>query len=132
MENDFNNSATLAGASIPVGTKNIVWTVTDNAGSTVTCNFDVTVIANTTAIETLKQSGISIYPNPTNGILNFEFADNKIQKIKILNLSGKTLIEKTSNILPKETFNLQEFKSGVYIITIQTDKEIFKTKIMKN
>jgi len=132
VENDFNNSATLAGASIPVGTKNIVWTVTDNTGNTATCNFDVTVIANTTAIETLKQNGISIYPNPTNGILNFEFSDNNVQKIKILNLSGKTIIEKTSNILPKETFNLQGLKSGVYIITIQTNKEIFKTKIMKN
>ena len=131
VENDFNNTGTLASESLPTGTTTIIWTVTDNAGNTATCNFDITVNANTTAIETLKQNGISIYPNPTKGLLNFDFVNNNIQKISILNLSGKTIVEKTSNILAKESFNIQDFKSGVYLISIQTYNDVITTKIIK-
>jgi len=81
--NDFNNLATLENAQLPIGTTTIVWTVTDIAGNTNFCSFDVTVNA-FVGIETLQQSGISIYPNPTNGIINFEFAENNIQKITII------------------------------------------------
>ncbi|WKL46077.1 gliding motility-associated C-terminal domain-containing protein [Flavobacterium pectinovorum] len=42
--NNFNNSATLNGAIFPVGTTNVIWTVTDAAGNTETCNYDVAVV----------------------------------------------------------------------------------------
>ncbi|RLD83413.1 MAG: hypothetical protein DRJ10_03535 [Bacteroidetes bacterium] len=131
VENSFNNSTTLSGANLPVGTTTIVWTIIDNDGNSATCSFDVVVNAYTTGIETLKQSGISIYPNPTDGILNFEFANNNIQKISVLNLSGKTIIERT-NIQTKENIDLQQFKAGIYIIVIQTNKEVIQKIIMKN
>ena len=42
--NNFNNSATLNGAIFPVGTTNVIWTATDAAGNTETCNHDVVVV----------------------------------------------------------------------------------------
>ncbi|WP_242158526.1 HYR domain-containing protein, partial [Aestuariivivens sediminis] len=44
--NDFNNSSTLNGATFPLGTTSVTWTITDGAGNTATCNFDVVVIDN--------------------------------------------------------------------------------------
>ncbi|MBK6497590.1 MAG: HYR domain-containing protein [Saprospiraceae bacterium] len=43
LVNNFNNSATLAGAVFPVGTTTVVWTATDVAGNTSTCSIVVTV-----------------------------------------------------------------------------------------
>ncbi len=43
--NNFNNTSTLAGAKLPEGTTTIVWTVTDNAGNSSSCSFDVLVNA---------------------------------------------------------------------------------------
>ena len=41
--NDFNGGTSLNGAQIPTGTTTITWTVTDNAGNSSLCSFDVTV-----------------------------------------------------------------------------------------
>lgn len=129
IENDFNNQSTLAGAQIPEGITTIVWTIEDEAGNTNSCNFDITV-NEYVSIETLQQKGISIYPNPTNGELNFEFTNNDIQKLTISDITGKRIIEK-SEIQKNETIDLYGFESGIYIICIQTNKEKFTTKIVK-
>jgi hypothetical protein len=83
-----------------------------------------------TGIETLKQTGFSIFPNPTSGILHLEFAGNNIQKIVMSDIAGKQLIEKTE-IQQTETIDLSAFENGMYILSIQTDKEMFSTKIVK-
>jgi gliding motility-associated-like protein len=43
LVNDFNNTATLDGAEIPLGTTTIVWTITDATGNSSSCSFDVSV-----------------------------------------------------------------------------------------
>jgi len=43
INNDYNSAASLAGATFPIGTTSVVWTVTDAAGNTATCSIDVVV-----------------------------------------------------------------------------------------
>ena len=129
IANDFNDLSTLENAEFQIGLTTVTWTITDIANNETQCSFDVQVNA-FVGIETLQQNGISIYPNPTNGIVNFEFANDNIQQIKISDLTGKTIIEKV-NIQQNETIDLSSFESGIYIIKIQTDNEIFTTKIVK-
>jgi hypothetical protein len=129
VENDFNNSSTLANAHLPEGTTTIVWTITDNAGNENTCSFDVTVNAYV-GIADLSANGISIYPNPTNGIVKLEFANNNIQKLTILDVTGKQILEKTE-VQQNEQIDVSSFNSGIYVISIQTDNEIFTRKIIK-
>ena len=81
-------------------------------------------------IKDLQQFEISIYPNPTNGKINFDFGDTNIQFIKISDITGKTIIEK-ANIQENETIDLSSFANGIYIISIQTDSEILTTKVVK-
>lgn len=129
IENDFNSTSTLSGVSIPEGTTQITWTLTDDSGNTNNCSFDVLVNAYV-GIESNKQKGVSIYPNPTCGIIKFEFANNHIKKIAIFDIIGKQLIEKES-IQQNERIDLSNFENGIYIISIQTDKKIITSKIVK-
>jgi len=69
--NGFNSTSTLAGATLPEGTTPITWTVTDNAGNTATCSFDV-IVDTYVGIADLSAKGISIYPNPTSGKLTID------------------------------------------------------------
>jgi hypothetical protein len=85
---------------------------------------------NTVNVDELILSDISIFPNPTSGMLHLEFAGNNIQKIVMSDLLGKLLIEK-SEIQQNEIIDLSAFESGMYILSIQTDKEMFSTKIVK-
>ncbi len=107
----------------------VIVTVTDGTKTVITYEFTL-IIGEPTNINDLTNNGISIYPNPTNGIVNFDFTNNNIQQIKISDLTGKTIIEKV-NIQQNEMIDLSNFESGIYIIKIQTDNEIFTTKIVK-
>ena len=128
--NLYNVAFSLAGAQIPEGNTTINWTITDNAGNNQTCSFVVTV--NTfVGIETLQQKGISIYPNPANDILHIDFTENNIQKLAIKSIEGKTMFEKTK-INQNEIIDLSNYVKGVYIISLQTNKEIVTTKIVKD
>jgi len=131
LTNDFNDSETLDGASFSSGTTTVVWTVADAAGNTAECSFDVTV-SEYVGINELSEQGISIYPNPTSGRLVLEFDQFKqINQITILDITGKQILERT-NLQAKEVIDLSDFRSGMYFITIRTDKKVITTRVIKN
>ena len=128
VTNDYNSRETLAEEQIPVGTTIISWEVTDNAGNRNSCSFEV-VVKEYVGMEILQQKGISIYPNPTKGLIHIKTVDNNIKKISITNISGKQIFEK-KQIRQNETIDLFGLGSGIYIICIRTDDEIFMAKII--
>ena len=83
-----------------------------------------------TGTNNYQSNSLVFFPNPTSGEINLEFAYNNIRQIKIIDLTGKTIIEK-SRIQQNETIDLSPFEAGIYIINIQTDKEITTQKIIK-
>jgi len=129
IENDLNNLTTIENVELPIGITTIVWTVTDIAGNTETCSFEITVNAYI-SVSSIELVQVSVYPNPTNGILNIEFSDFIVQNITIVDITGKVIIEKAVTA-QTENIDLSTFANGVYLIRLQTDKEIFTTKIVK-
>jgi methionine-rich copper-binding protein CopC len=133
--NDFNSTSTLAGEQLPEGTTTIVWTVTDNAGNTTTCSFNV-LVNEYVGIADLSANGILIYPNPTSGIINLTGFNEpvSVKNLEITDITGKT-IQSSSNFQINQFSNyeidLSGFDSGIYIVKISTDKEIFTSKLIK-
>ena len=130
IENDFNNASSLAGAEIPIGATTIIWKVIDNSGNESTCNFVINVIASSVEVKNLQQIGISIFPNPTDGIVNFEFGNNKINKLAIFNITGNQIF-KITQVQQNEIINIADFESGIYIMSIHTDKEKLTIRLIK-
>ena len=83
-----------------------------------------------TGVYELSEKNFLIYPNPTKGIIKFDFADNNIQQIIVSDITGKTIIEKSAK-QQNETIDLSGFEDGIYTISVQTDIEVFATKIVK-
>jgi Secretion system C-terminal sorting domain/HYR domain len=127
--NSINGTETLSGETLSKGeTHTITWTVTDMAGNAETCSFDV--IVNTfVGVETILPKGISIYPNPTNGIIDINLAENNIYRISIMDMSGRKIIERISEA-QNEKIDLSDYNNGLYIILIETDEKIFTSKII--
>ena len=73
---------------------------------------------------------ISNYPTPTNGIVNFDFSGEHVQKMKIVTISGKTVFQK-ENISETETIDISGFANGLYIVILQTDNGSNSFKIIK-
>jgi len=73
---------------------------------------------------------ISVFPNPTNGIVNFDFSDIEVYKISITDTNGKVVFVKdVTNGVEKVDFS--KFPNGIYLIQLHTNKKTFTVKILK-
>ena len=69
---------------------------------------------------------VTIYPNPTSGLISIETEENIIN-ITLLSSSGRTL--STSKV---KNLDLSQYSPGAYFINIQTEKGAVIKKILKN
>jgi hypothetical protein len=125
VENDFNQTATLAGAQLPVGTNAIVWTVTDDSGNSQTCSIDV-VVNPYVGIAGASDNGISVFPNPTNGIINISNHHQVIENIILTDLNGRTI-----NSFNGNNIDITNVPEGIYFLKIQTAGAVIVEKIVK-
>ena len=76
---------------------------------------------------------ISIYPNPTSGVLIVAVKSNNEVNARILTLLGATLVDQPleGTGVKKGTFNLQEQSEGMYILIVQDGSKVYKTRIIR-
>jgi len=127
VENDFNNSVTLADAVLPIGTTTITWTITDINGNTNTCSFDIQVDEYLNVSTVNNSSNISIYPNPAHNKITIE-SNEAINSIKILDITGKTVLTPHQGFKTLDNVDISTLQNGVYFIKINNTKTI---KIIK-
>jgi len=130
VENDFNNLESLEGAEFALGTTTVTWTIIDNEGNSSECSYDVVVSQPSTGMNDLSNLGIKIYPNPVNGLLNISCENENIVRISVLDITGKTMVNKT-NISKNEQIDMSGFNSGIYFVQIDTGKKIYTSKVVK-
>lgn len=111
-----------------------VYTVTVNDG---TCDNSATItvmVSNCTGVKEAVANGISVYPNPNNGIVNFavnaELSGNTT--VEIYDAIGKLVIKENLN---KEitTINTNHLEDGVYFFKIKNNNQEIKVgKMIKH
>jgi uncharacterized surface protein with fasciclin (FAS1) repeats/plastocyanin len=82
-----------------------------------------------TGIESLLASQVTVYPNPTNGILEI-IAPSTFNgaKIQLVDIEGKT-VESWSNWTGSK-LNLVSFDKGLYILELQKDGNIVRKRVV--
>jgi len=90
----------------------------------------VTSVDCTTAVATVNETPLTIYPNPIVDKLNFSGSDN-IAKLSIHSLTGQLMMS-VSSLSNKSTVYVKSLKSGVYFVSIDyaTGKKLTE-KIIK-
>lgn len=97
---------------------------------TVTYTFDV---AHISVDEDVLNGSVAIYPNPTRGLFNAEFATQSTETVvlSLVNTLGQELSRETVEIngtLTKQ-FDLSEQPAGVYLLRITTDRGVMTQRI---
>lgn len=112
-------------------------TMTNECGETVTMNLNINVTnLATETIDDYKKL-ISLYPNPTKGIINLKFPENRGLKgvsYKITNFLGQTIVEHAVVSKPNITelsIDTSSFSTGVYQLSFTTDKGNWYGKFVK-
>lgn len=97
-------------------------------------NSDTINIAPCTGVSQVASGIIQIYPLPVEeGILYVAFqAIETLQELSIKDINGKTVFKETFPNVRNITIelNLNKLNSGIYFIESQTDKQLYKNKIL--
>lgn len=82
--------------------------------------------------EEIQSHQITIYPNPTKGLLNVKIAGlDKINgQISIYNMGGR-LINQSDLSSSNQTFDLSDQPNGIYIMQIKLEDKVSSWKIIK-
>ena len=78
-----------------------------------------------TAVAEVSTNNVSLYPNPTNGILNIE--GNGPMTISVMNVIGQKVLETTAT--DNTTIDLSGFGSGIYMVKIEAENGIKTEKV---
>lgn len=100
-------------------------------GTTTTRTSPTVITCPTLSIDkNIFAENISIYPNPSSGIINIKNAENiSFDKITIYDLYGKVVYEDNKNILE---INVEKLSSGFYLLELSSEGKLIQKKFIKN
>lgn len=84
----------------------------------------------TTSIEDEDLGQISVYPNPTNGMLNIYIEQpEQFEMIEVRNLNGQLIF--TSNVQSNSSIDMSDFSNGIYYVRLVSGIKTINHKIVK-
>jgi hypothetical protein len=88
-------------------------------------------ISSNVGLNLLNKANVSMYPNPTHGILNVNLSGYKSEVIKMYISDSKGSVVMTKEILKSSNvFDLGSLPKGVYIVELKSGKNISSSKIV--
>jgi hypothetical protein len=81
-------------------------------------------------IDELADGFVKVYPNPAEGIINFEFNSSEEKQIVVYDQAGRIVMNQ-STVLQKELLEISQLQSGVYHLNIAVGDEKLVMKFVK-
>ncbi|MFC5269835.1 T9SS type A sorting domain-containing protein [Adhaeribacter terreus] len=77
------------------------------------------------------QNSFSLYPNPTSGFLTLELSTAQSAEVTIFNALSQQILHKTvAKTEEKVQFDLSKVAKGIYLVQVQTEKQVVVKKIV--
>lgn len=97
-------------------------------------NVDDFVITGTLSADSYKMNQISVYPNPSNGLVTISTGDVTLTSIDVYDLTGKLILKQnrfnSNNNLT--TIDLSNAAEGIYFVKLSSDNNSIVKRIIKN
>ncbi|MDF1673255.1 MAG: S8 family serine peptidase [Vicingaceae bacterium] len=127
---NWDNSLGAGASHVVSPTGNTTYIVTGDDG-TCTSNDTITItVTICTGVDDLAKNKLSIFPNPTNNIVNVSGLENA-QQLTLLDVTGKVVYNNTSISTNNITIDISAASKGLYFLQIKTDSGIESYKIVK-
>ena len=88
--------------------------------------FDPSTVSN---INNLSQTGLNIYPNPSNGIFTISLDEDKKYDIIVNNMLGQTVYSSSINT-SSTIVDLTSFDKGIYTIELKNNNTTYTEKVV--
>ncbi len=129
----------IVGTAIPTGPVDIIGITSQFCGApsdfSCTTGYQIVprdlndIIVSTVGLkdESAILSTISIYPNPTSGVIKFNSPKNEIVKsIMVTDISGRIVYQENANL---NSVDLNSLPNGVYNLTVSTSSKNYRAKV---
>ena len=73
-------------------------------------------------VKQILMDNLSVFPNPSQGIYNFNFNDNLTHTLRVYSIFGTLVL--TTNIKNSQQLNLSSFSNGIYIVNWDEGKTL--------
>lgn len=96
---------------------------------------DILLVSGTAGTEEVvfSSSALSVFPNPTNGVVTIANSDNiLVNGVTVADLNGRTVKTASFAGVTEAQVNISDLSAGVYMMTISSDKGTTTKKIVKN
>ena len=106
------------GTQLPLGVHIISFEAEDGSGNTQSCSFNLTV---TEVLEngTINfEEGLRLYPNPVTEVLNIHSGTSTIDKVSIVDISGKLIMQLTNLNSMDTSLDLSSVSRGIYFVQV--------------
>ena len=128
------SSSILLGGVVPVS-PNTTTTYTLFGTNAAGCSNTTTYVLNVTNCVGLKnvtttKTGISLYPNPSNGVFTVELVNGSANTIEITDVTGRVIMSKNSSDA-KMNFDLNNYSNGVYYVKVSNENSSETIKVVK-
>ncbi|MBL1280303.1 MAG: T9SS type A sorting domain-containing protein, partial [Fluviicola sp.] len=123
--NTFNPG--LAG----IGTHVLTYTYTDVNGCSASATQNL-VVDGCASIDEFSKENISVYPNPTFGIVKITSSGASIEAVRIFDATGRIVRDVVVSGQQSIELDMSDFSSGVYNIEVVGSQSIYRTRLVKN
>jgi hypothetical protein len=88
------------------------------------------VCIDVTDVPVLTNGSVSVYPNPSNSVVNIELTDN-ISQVVVYNYVGQVVFEQNVTKAQTVQLNVRNYESGAYLVKfVTTAGESFTKKVV--
>ncbi len=84
---------------------------------------DISIKLGTTGVDVIDNNSVSLYPNPTTGIVNIANAENNT--VVVYNMIGQVVI----SVENTQSIDMSAFENGTYIVKVVSENETITKKI---
>jgi Secretion system C-terminal sorting domain/Putative Ig domain len=106
-------------------------TLINHTGCDSIVQLHLTINITTGLNEAALNSGISVFPNPSNGVFNIRFNNAVIMpsKVRVISVLGTEVMNKT--ITSSDSIDLSSFQSGIYYLLLESEGTTKTWRIVK-
>ncbi|MNJ95044.1 hypothetical protein D3C87_127480 [compost metagenome] len=106
---------------------------TDNLSSNATVDNFKVIVAGTAGVNENLMSKLSVFPNPANDVVNVTNNENiLVNGVEVVDLNGRTVKTAKFDGVANAQINVADLASGIYMMTVSSDKGTMTKKIVKN
>lgn len=92
------------------------------------CSEELSILVGESSVNSHEKQ-VSIFPNPTQGILNIELLDESTYVIRLTDISGRTVLSRKETELKKH-IDLTNLPKGIYILIIEMKSDVLIDKVI--